>query len=225
MNEVNPTRREVMQLGVALGVSAVVPDVSGAELQETPFFLQDVADGKLPKVDDRIPQEPAVAVLASVGTHGGSLRMLMAGPKDTRMIVVYGYARLVGYTPSLDLVPDILRAFEVEDNRVFTLYLRKGHKWSDGHPFTTEDFRYWFEDVAQNPHLSLSGLPISMLPQGEGPRFRSWTRQRFAIVGRNQTPSSYRISLDRAPFTSIGHLIICDNSIRSSLRRRPWIFW
>jgi len=171
MNEVNPTRREVMQLGVALGVSAVVPDVSGAELQETPFFLQDVADGKLPKVDDRIPQEPAVAVLASVGTHGGSLRMLMAGPKDTRMIVVYGYARLVGYTPSLDLVPDILRAFEVEDNRVFTLYLRKGHKWSDGHPFTTEDFRYWFEDVAQNPHLSLSGLPISMLPQGEGPRF------------------------------------------------------
>jgi len=171
MNEVNPTRREVMQLGVALGVSAVVPDVSGAELQETPFFLQDVADGKLSKVDDRIPQEPAVAVLASVGTHGGSLRMLMAGPKDTRMIVVYGYARLVGYTPSLDLVPDILRAFEVEDNRVFTLYLRKGHKWSDGHPFTTEDFRYWFEDVAQNPHLSLSGLPISMLPQGEGPRF------------------------------------------------------
>ena len=24
-----------------------------------------------------------------------------------------------------------------------------GHKWSDGQPFTAEDFRYWFEDVAR----------------------------------------------------------------------------
>jgi peptide/nickel transport system substrate-binding protein len=65
------------------------------------------------------------------------------------------------------------------------LRLRKGHKWSDGQPFTSEDFRYWFEDVAQNKYLSPSGLPVSMLPQGDGPRFEvlsetavrySWTR-------------------------------------------------
>jgi peptide/nickel transport system substrate-binding protein len=171
MIEVNPTRRGVMQLGIALGVSVAIPNGSWANLQETPFFLEDVAGGKLPKIDGRIPLEPAVAALASIGMHGGDLRMLMAGPKDTRMVVVYGYARLVGYTPSLDLVPDILKSCEVEDNRIFTLYLRKGHKWSDGQPFTSEDFRYWFEDVAQNPHLSVSGLPISMLPQGEAPRF------------------------------------------------------
>ena len=68
---------------------------------------------------------------------------------------------------------------------VFTLHLRKGHKWSDGQPFTSEDFRYWFEDVAQNETLSPLGLPVSMLPQGEGPRFEvldettvrySWSR-------------------------------------------------
>ena len=75
--------------------------------------------------------------------------MLMGGPKDTRMMVVYGYARLVGYTPALELVPDILKSFDVEDGRIFTLHLRPGHKWSDGHPFTTEDFRYWWEDVAR----------------------------------------------------------------------------
>jgi peptide/nickel transport system substrate-binding protein len=95
----------------------------------------------------------------------------MASPKDTRMMVVYGYARLVGYTPSLEIEPDILKALDVVDGRVFTLHLRNGMKWSDGQPFTTEDFRYWFEDVAKNPKLSPSGLPVELLPEGQPPRF------------------------------------------------------
>jgi len=113
------------------------------------------------------------------------LRMLMASPKDTRMMVVYGYARLVGLTPSLELAPDILKAIDVQDGRIFTLHLRKGMKWSDGHPFTAEDFRYWFQDVASNHHLAPSGLPVDLLPNGEKPHFEvldevtvrySWSR-------------------------------------------------
>ena len=166
-----PNRREAMRLGFAAAVALAVPNEARAELRETPALEKDVGIGNLPKVEDRVPEEPAVAELETIGTPGGELRMLMGGPKDTRMMVVYGYARLVGYTPSLKFAPDILKSIEIEDNRVFTLHLRKGHKWSDGQPFTTEDFRYWFEDVAQNKYLSPSGLPISMLPQGEGPHF------------------------------------------------------
>ena len=175
-----------MWLGLALSTALVASaEAAAAELQETPALKDDVASGSLPKIDMRVPEDPAVAELETIGTPGGELRMLMGGPKDTRMMVVYGYARLVGYTPSLALVPDILKSIEVEHNSIFTLHLRKGHKWSDGQPFTSEDFRYWFEDVAQNKYLSPSGLPISMLPQGEGPRFEvlsetavrySWTR-------------------------------------------------
>ena len=175
-----------MWLGLALSTALVAPaEAAAAELQETPALKDDVASGSLPKIEMRVPEDPAVAELETIGTPGGELRMLMGGPKDTRMMVVYGYARLVGYTPSLALVPDILKSIEVEHNSIFTLHLRKGHKWSDGQPFTSEDFRYWFEDVAQNKYLSPSGLPISMLPQGEGPRFEvlsetavrySWTR-------------------------------------------------
>ena len=148
-----------------------VPAGPRAELKETPFFAREVADGSLPKIDERVPTEPELAEFETAGSPGGELRMLMAGPKDTRMMVVYGYARLVGYTPALKLTSDILGSLDVQDGRVFTLHLRKGHKWSDGHPFTSEDFRYWFEDVAQNSKLSPSGLPVSMIVQGEPPRF------------------------------------------------------
>jgi peptide/nickel transport system substrate-binding protein len=51
------------------------------------------------------------------------------------------------------------------------LHLREGHKWSDGAPFTSEDFRYWWDDVANNPNLSPSGPPIDMLVDGQRPLF------------------------------------------------------
>jgi peptide/nickel transport system substrate-binding protein len=174
------------RIALALAVASLlapVPVTVRAALQETPFFAKAVASGKLPKVEDRVPADPAV--VDTTGKPGGQLRMLMAGPKDTRMMVVYGYARLVGYTPALELEPDILKSVDVQEGRIFTLHLRKGMKWSDGAPFSAEDFRYWFEDVASNPQLSSSGLPVALLPGGEAPRFEvlddttvrySWSR-------------------------------------------------
>jgi len=154
----------------ALLLPLTVPAWAGQpSLQETPFFAAAVASGALPKVEDRVPADPAV--VATNGKPGGTLRMLMAHPKDTRMMTVYGYARLVGYTPSLQIEPDILQSIDVTDGKVFTLHLRKGMKWSDGQPFTAEDFRYWFQDVAENPKLSPSGLPVALLPDGQPPRF------------------------------------------------------
>ena len=148
-----------------------VSPVAYAALQETPFVADAVADGKLPPVLKRIPQEPALAELETLGRPGGELRMLMASPKDTRLMVVYGYARLVAYTPALAIVPDMLLGVDVEEGRVFTMHLRPGHKWSDGQPFTAEDFRYWFEDIAGNSELSPGGVPTQMLAGGEPPKF------------------------------------------------------
>jgi peptide/nickel transport system substrate-binding protein len=159
------------QIGLALLLLLAGTDAPRAALRETPMLQEQVASDRLPKIEERVPRDAKVAELPTVGSPGGELRMLMAGPKDTRMMVVYGYARLVGYTPSLNIEPDILKSIEIEDGRIFTLHLRQGHKWSDGHPFTSEDFRYWFGDVASNPQLSPSGLPVSLIVQGEPPRF------------------------------------------------------
>jgi peptide/nickel transport system substrate-binding protein len=151
--------------------SFVISAPAGAAPEETPFFAKKVAGGELPPLLQRVPREPALAELESIGRNGGDLRMLMSSPKDTRMMVVYGYARLVTYTPGLAIVPDMLVSVDVEESRIFTLHLRAGHKWSDGQPFTAEDFRYWFDDVAQNKELSPSGLPLALLPNDEAPKF------------------------------------------------------
>jgi peptide/nickel transport system substrate-binding protein len=117
------------------------------------------------------PEEPRVIEsMPEVGKPGGELRMLIGRARDVRLLDVYGYARLVGYTQALEQVPDILAAVDVQEGRVFTLRLRKGHKWSDGHPFTSEDFRFFWEDVAQSKSLSPTGPQIQLVPDGELPK-------------------------------------------------------
>jgi peptide/nickel transport system substrate-binding protein len=164
------TRRKFLDHSLLLsGLVSSLPASAWASFLETPLFAERVAANGLPKVDERVPAEPAV--VDASGRAGGELHILMASPKDTRMMVVYGYARLVGLTPAFKFKPDILKAIDIENGRIFTLHLRRGMKWSDGHPFTSEDFRFWFEDVASHRKLSPSGLPVDLVPNGDKPRF------------------------------------------------------
>lgn len=156
-----------------LSLSALLAAAPVAAYEQSPALDAAVAAGTLPPVDARLPAVPAVAALTepwqSPGEYGGTLHLLMGRAKDVRMMVVYGYARLVGYTPDLTIKPDILQDVDVEEGRIFTLHLRPGHRWSDGHPFTTEDFRYYWEDVANNEKLSPVGPPPELMVEGEKP--------------------------------------------------------
>lgn len=143
---------------------------------EPPALAARVAAGGLPPVAERLPLRPAIADFSppwrSEGRHGGTLRLVMGRAKDVRMMVVYGYARLVGYDHNGRLRPDVLERYEVEEGRRFRFHLRKGHRWSDGAPFTAEDFRYFWEDVANDPELSPLGPPETMTVDGEAAGFR-----------------------------------------------------
>ena len=117
------------------------------------------------------PDEPRVLDdIPTIGKPGGELRSLIARSRDTRLFYVFGHARLVGYDLHLDLVPDILASFDVQEGRIFTMRIRKGHRWSDGEPFTAEDFRFYWEDVANDPALQPSGPDVQLLVQGEPPK-------------------------------------------------------
>ncbi len=145
-----------------------------AALKEAPALAERVAAGTLPPVAERLPEKPRAAFTRdgwTPGKNGGELNTLVTRTKDTRLLVVYGYARLIAFNEKLDLVPDILERLEVEDGRIFTLFLRKGHRWSDGAPFTSEDFRYYWEDVANNDELSPTGPPVSLKVRGAMAQF------------------------------------------------------
>ncbi len=178
----------LVTLAAVLGSWSAVPAMV---FREAPALEDRVTAGVLPPVESRLPEEPYVDPMdrpwQSIGRHGGSLRILMSGTRDLRQMTVYGYARLVGYNSDLELLPDILAEVEVEEGRIFTFRLRKGHKWSDGQPFTTEDFRYWWEDVANSEDLSPVGVPIALLVEGEPPVFEvlDETRVRYTWTNRN----------------------------------------
>lgn len=143
-----------------------LPAFAQPVVQESPFWATKVATGELDPAPERVPETPLFVDLEAkgreFGTQGGTLRTMVTRSKDVRQMVVYGYARLVGYDENYQLKPDLLLDYEVEDGRIFTLHLRPGHRWSDGAPFTSSDFQYWWEHVAQNSELSPNGPPELM---------------------------------------------------------------
>lgn len=163
----------VMLLALIAMFAWVTLAVAGG-YEEPEFFEERVAAGDLPAVELRLPEDPLFVDLKAkgrkTGATGGTLRTMVTRSKDVRQMVVYGYARLVGYDENYKLKPDILREVTIDEGRIYTLHLRAGHKWSDGAPFTSDNFRYWWEDVANNIELSPSGPPEFLRAEGHFPK-------------------------------------------------------
>lgn len=146
--------------------------------EEPPTLAIRVAAGELPPLARRLPERPLVLRTEPEATYGGELRFLIGTPKDVKLASVYGYARLVRFDQNYRIVPDIAERVEVQEGRIFTFHLRKGHRWSDGAPFTSADFAYWWERVANNLELSPAGIPATLLVDRETPAVEfpdAWT--------------------------------------------------
>ncbi|MDP2698102.1 ABC transporter substrate-binding protein [Thalassospira sp.] len=171
-----PRVKDRIRLLACCLATVICGPVMAQAAMEIPWFADDVASGKLPPVAERLPENPRVIDFATegktTGKYGGDLSTIMGRSRDIRISVVYGYARLVGYDQNLDIKPDILESLDVnEEGSVFTLHIRKGHRWSDGHPFTAEDFRYYWEDVVNNDELFPVGPPRFLMVNGRPPEF------------------------------------------------------
>ena len=167
-------KRRDFTAGVALTLLA--PGLARAKpaMQEIPAFAEQVKSGALPAVDKRIPDAPSIvkhfAGADGAGKPGGEVNILVASTRDTRLMTLYSNSRLIVYDDQFKLQPDILESYEAKDGREFTLKLRAGHKWSDGKPFSTEDFRFFWEDVANNSELSPRGPNVELLVDGKPPK-------------------------------------------------------
>jgi peptide/nickel transport system substrate-binding protein len=165
--------------GLVPGLLALAAWLPGAAaVEEPPFLAARVAAGTLPPLPGRLPDRPMVLETDPQASYGGEVRTLIGTPKDLKLAFVYGYARLVRFDRDYTIVPDIAERVEVGEGRVFTFHLRKGHRWSDGAPFTSADFAYWWKHVANNPELSPGGPPPILKVDGEFPKVEfpdAWT--------------------------------------------------
>jgi len=191
----SPSGRRALALGAVFSLIAgfVMPVGEAFAQTEPPVLAERVSKGELPPMAQRLPAAPHVTNLKAwgraPGQPGGEIRLVMADQRDLRMMSLYGYARLVVFNEKQELVPDILESVEVEEGRRFTLVLREGHRWSDGQPFTTEDLRYWWEDVANNARLSPGGPPATMLAGGQRPTFEILDSRRVRYTWNAPHPS------------------------------------
>ena len=160
-----PMRHLGWGFAATLALTAVgAIDAAAQDFIEPPMLVDAVEAGTLDPVAARLPNTPLVLDFEGqeIGEHGGQWHWMAGRARDIRIMNVYGYSRLVGYDEDYTFVADILDDFTVEDGRIFTLTLRPGHRWSDGAPFTTEDFRYLWFDVQLNEELRPYGPDYRM---------------------------------------------------------------
>ncbi len=125
---------------------------------EAPQLAELVKAGKLPPVAERIGQDPLVIKpLHEIGRYGGTWRGGFTGPADfwNGFRCCSGPDHLMFWDYTGDkAMPNLARGLEMQDGgRTWLLHLRRGMKWSDGKPFTADDFVFWFEDVYRNKDL------------------------------------------------------------------------
>ncbi len=134
-------------------------ELTGKKLtfSEAPEFRVMVAAGELPPVEERLPEEPLVVTpVDEVGQYGGTLYMALLGPELWYPVTSSMYEPMLMLNrTSNKIIPNIAKGWKLsEDNKTFTLYLRKGMKWSDGAPFTADDIVFWWEDIMLNEELN-----------------------------------------------------------------------
>lgn len=122
------------------------------EYHEAPVLAERVKAGTLPPVKLRLPDDPVVIEPAGrIGRYGGTARVFN---QDFRCLL--GIEPLLTVDPLVrDVLPNLVWKWEFSDGgKVLTLFLRKGVKWSDGHPLTSGDFVFWYEHICCNSDIT-----------------------------------------------------------------------
>jgi peptide/nickel transport system substrate-binding protein len=73
-----------------------------------------------------------------------------------------------------ELIPYVAKGYSINAaSDTFTIYLRKGMKWSDGQPFTADDIMFVHDELWGNPDLAtFRGYPGSLAFNGQRSVFR-----------------------------------------------------
>ena len=177
--KVAPPAPSEPQMGAALIGELEGPTIIDDEgmwptsFSEAPQFAELVSAGELPPVAERIGNDPLVIKpVHEIGEYGGIWRRGFSGPADKwngyRCCTGTDHVLYWDYTGSTAR-PNIVKAWESSaDGKTFSLFLRDGMKWSDGHPFTADDFVFWYEHMHNNEELIPVKTSYFQTPSGPG---------------------------------------------------------
>ncbi len=122
--------------------------------KESPILAEQVAAGTLPPVAERLPVESDIMVepdIMSLGVYGGSITM---HANDNGRWGAWGYISEQSMfrfkkDGSGEVEANVCKEFYPnEDSTVWTIKLREGMKWSDGHPFTADDVIFYYDHMS-----------------------------------------------------------------------------
>ena len=139
------------------------------EFAEAPDLAEQVDAGDLPPVEERLPEAPMIVEpWEQIGEYGGDWRATYSGSE----VLI---ARRATYEPWVrwnlefdDYVPNVAEDVEIEDDgRRYIIHLREGMRWSDGEPFTSDDFMFAYHDFYLNDDLH-GGTPAPGYISPEG---------------------------------------------------------
>ena len=138
---------------------------------EAPMLAERVAAGELPPVNERLPENPLVLTQErsaapdglldelKIGQYGGTVRLVNLAPNFAPEMYFMTIETLLARPGSISmehpLTGNIFESYEISpDKTTFTFQMRRGMRWSDGEPLTTEDVAFYHEDILHNELLT-----------------------------------------------------------------------
>src|SRR5690606_2157532 len=90
------------------------------------------------------------AFVVAVGTNPAHLNPAITTDNSTGFVGQAVYEPLVLLSNDFELVPALAKSWESNDDATqFTFHLQEGVTWHDGEPFTSEDVKFFFEEVME----------------------------------------------------------------------------
>jgi peptide/nickel transport system substrate-binding protein len=182
---------------LAIGLNEIVPGeyynltdyerLTGKKItkfNEAPMLKEMVEKGLLPSVEERLPKNPVVVTpYEEIGQYGGTWRRVWFGLPDQPNVDKIAVEKLVMFDKTGGVIlPNVFEKWEISnDGRTFTFKIREGLKWSDGVPVTTEDVRFWYEDILMNKELTPT-IPTWLTAGGKPLKIEIIDKYTFKVI-------------------------------------------
>jgi peptide/nickel transport system substrate-binding protein len=177
--------------------------------QENPKFATLVAQGKLPRLEERLPEEvKVIKPVGEIGVYGGLYRntatwWMFPTNRNSKWIQKNG--------DEISVLPHVGFWEISDDGRVHTFRLRKGLKWGDGDPMDMEDIRFAWEDINFNTKIN-ENLPSKWFDPVTG------SPVKFAVVD----DTHWTLTFDTPNFTLLDSVVIGADGHENCT---SWCFW